>query len=412
MYEYCIRNLGVNIQSRLGRCKLSMIDFSGETYHPLGVIDLRVTLEKEGRSKTVLMEFAIIKCRSPYNIIIGRTEMRSLEAVGSTIHSMIKFPTNQGVITMETNREALQECKHLERVQGLWKEVQWRQHKEQMSRIREQNAKEAFTISHEHSDQYVMTKTTLTTNCKQLLADVLRENKEVFAWTGSKRTTVPRFVMEHQLKIYPLARPIVHKRQAMASKRRLALKEKVFHWLKEGLIRKDMYPLPEKGKRLASLMGYWYKYLLRLPKEYNQIRMAKGDEEKTRFHTEEKVYCFTHMPKELKNSAATLQRMMENVLVDQRGQNVETYLEEIVIKSKSELGLVQDVKETFRKLKRVNIKINPTMSLFKVKERRFLGHMLVELKHPIREARTRMEKAKEFGWTNEAEEALRRIKGN
>nr|GEX50606.1 hypothetical protein [Tanacetum cinerariifolium] len=35
---------------------------------------------------------------------------------------------------------------------------------------------------------------------------------------------------------------------------------------------------------------------------------------------------------------------------------------------------------------------------------------LVELKHPIREARTRIEKEKESGWMNEAEEALRRIK--
>ncbi|GJY38115.1 reverse transcriptase domain-containing protein [Tanacetum coccineum] len=39
--------------------------------------------------------------------------------------------------------------------------------------------------------------------------------------------------------------------------------------------------------------------------------MAEEDEEKTGFHMEEGVYCFTHMPKELKNSAATLQRMME-----------------------------------------------------------------------------------------------------
>nr|GEV16153.1 reverse transcriptase domain-containing protein [Tanacetum cinerariifolium] len=153
------------------------LGFSGETYHPLGVIDLRVTLGKEGRSKTVLLKFVIIKCRSPYNIIIGRTRMRSLEAVGSNIYSMIKFPINQGVLIMETSREALQECKHLERVQGLWKEVQWRQLEEQMSMIREQvilrtksnsrieptldlmsleqtwgrkNTKEAFTISLEH----------------------------------------------------------------------------------------------------------------------------------------------------------------------------------------------------------------------------------------------------------------------
>ncbi|GJU23351.1 hypothetical protein Tco_1156693 [Tanacetum coccineum] len=154
----------------------------GETYHPLGIIDLRVTIGKAGRNKTVLMEFVIIKRRSPYNVIIGRTGMRSLEAVGSTIHSMIKFLTNQGIVTMETSIEALWECRHLERVQGSWKEVQWRQHEEQMSRIREQviprtksssgqgpnsgpvplvitwgreNTEEIFIISHERPNQYI-----------------------------------------------------------------------------------------------------------------------------------------------------------------------------------------------------------------------------------------------------------------
>ncbi|GKG05597.1 hypothetical protein Tco_0325683 [Tanacetum coccineum] len=72
-----------------------------------------------------------------------------------------------------------------------------------------------------------------------------------------------------------------------------------------------MYPFPKEGKEVVSLMGYPYKCFLRLPKEYNQIRMAEDDEEKTVFHMKERVYCFTHMLKELKNSAATLQRMME-----------------------------------------------------------------------------------------------------
>ncbi|GJS96885.1 reverse transcriptase domain-containing protein [Tanacetum coccineum] len=70
------------------------------------------------------------------------------------------------------------------------------------------------------------------------------------------------------------------------------------------------------------------------PHEYNQIRMTEDDKEKNGFHMEEGVCCFTHMPKELKNSAATLQRMMEEVLVDQKGWNVEIYLEDIVIKRK------------------------------------------------------------------------------
>ncbi|GKA07657.1 reverse transcriptase domain-containing protein, partial [Tanacetum coccineum] len=135
MYEHCFKNLNVNIQSRLRRCRTPMIGFSGETYHPLGVIDLRVTMGKEGRSKTVLMEFAIC---SPYNIIIGRNRMRSLKAVGFTINSMIKFPTNQ-----ETSREAIQECKQLEMVQGLESpEKTWGR----------EDANEVFTIGHECPD--------------------------------------------------------------------------------------------------------------------------------------------------------------------------------------------------------------------------------------------------------------------
>ncbi|GJW92759.1 reverse transcriptase domain-containing protein [Tanacetum coccineum] len=405
--------------------------------------------------------------------------MRSLGAVGSTIHSMIKFPTNQGVDKGTSNLKARS---NFGRRPGLGP-VSF-----EKTRSKE-DIEEVFTIGHELPDQYVTMGSTLTTNCKQLLADILRENMEVFAWTRSESTTVLWFVMEHQLKIYPLTEPVVHKRRPVAPKGRLALKERVFHWLGEGLIRKvrdpewitntipiklangtwkvqmdysslnkacskDMYPFLEEGEELASSMEYPYKCFLQLLKEYNQIRIAEDDEEKIGFHTEEGVYCFTHILKELKNFAATLQRMMEKVLADQRGQNVEIHLEDIVIKSKSEQNLIQDVKETLRKLRRVNIKIDLTMSSFRVKVGKFLGHMVTEeglradperiqaiilsptlislnkirslflqltaiskfilkiakLKHPLREARTRMETEKEARWTNEAEEALRRIK--
>ncbi|GJW07625.1 reverse transcriptase domain-containing protein [Tanacetum coccineum] len=110
MYNHYFRNLNVSIRSRLRRCKILMVGFSRETYHPLGIIDLRVTMGRARRNKMVLTEFAIIKCLSPYNVIIGRTGMRSLGAVGLTIHPIIKFLTNQGIVTMETSREALWEC--------------------------------------------------------------------------------------------------------------------------------------------------------------------------------------------------------------------------------------------------------------------------------------------------------------
>ncbi|GJV42715.1 hypothetical protein Tco_1421155 [Tanacetum coccineum] len=261
--------------------------------------------------------------------------MRSLGAVGSTIHSMIKFPTNQRVVTMETSKETMRECKHLERVQGSWKEVQWRQPEEQTSMIREQailrarsnsrrrpgsgpvsiektrnkeDIEEVFTISHECLDQYVTMGATLTTNCKQLMAGILRENIEVFAWTGSEREGLIRKVRRPEW----ITNAIPIKLANGTSKVQMD-----YSSLNKACS-KDMYPFSEEGEELASLMGYPYKFFLRLSKEYNQIRMAEDDEEKTGFHTEEGVYCFTHMPKELKNSAATLQRMMEKVLAEKR----------------------------------------------------------------------------------------------
>ncbi|GJS24521.1 reverse transcriptase domain-containing protein [Tanacetum coccineum] len=317
MYEHCFKILNVNIQSRLKRCRAQLVGFSGEMYHPLGIIDLRVTMGKAGRNKTVLMEFAIIKCRSPYNVIIGQTRMRSLRAVGSTIHSMIKFPTNQGIVTMETSREALWECKHLERVQGPMPL--------EKTRDRE-NTEEVFTINHERLNQYVTMGTTLITDYKRLLTDVLWKNMEVFQWLkeGMIRKVQPPVWVANTIPV-KLGNG--------------TCKVQVDYFSLNKICAKEMYPFLEEGEELASIMRYPYKCFLRLPKEYNQ-------------------------------------RMMEKVLADQRGRNIEIYLEEIVTKSKNKQDLVQDVEETLRKLKRVDIKIDPIMYSFELKDGRFLGHMV------------------------------------
>ncbi|GJU03395.1 putative reverse transcriptase domain-containing protein [Tanacetum coccineum] len=110
--------------------------------------------------------------------------------------------------------------------------------------------------------------------------------------------------------------------------------------------------------------------------------------------------------------------------------------------------------KTLRKLKRLNIKIDPITSLFRVKEGRFLGFMvthegvradpekvqeiilnptpkspnqirslflqltaiskfipkIAELQHPIRKVQMRFETREGSGWTNEAKKSLQRIK--
>ncbi|GKD58850.1 hypothetical protein Tco_1296359 [Tanacetum coccineum] len=86
-----------------------LVRFSGEVNYPLGVIDLEVTMGEYGRTRTIITEFAVVKSPSPYNALLGRTGMRSLGAVASTIHSMIKFPTSNGISIIATTRETLRD---------------------------------------------------------------------------------------------------------------------------------------------------------------------------------------------------------------------------------------------------------------------------------------------------------------
>nr|GEY57346.1 reverse transcriptase domain-containing protein [Tanacetum cinerariifolium] len=105
-------------QAKLEESRTPLIGFSGKVSYPIGTINLSMTMREPGRLRTILMEFAIVKSHSSYNVILGRTGLRSLEVVASTIYSMIKFPTANGITTMTTKREIHQECRRMEEVQG------------------------------------------------------------------------------------------------------------------------------------------------------------------------------------------------------------------------------------------------------------------------------------------------------
>ncbi|GJX42083.1 ty3-gypsy retrotransposon protein [Tanacetum coccineum] len=113
-----------------------------------------------------------------------------------------------------------------------------------------------------------------------------------------------------------------------------------------------MYPLPE----IESLMGFKYKCFLNAYKEYHQILMAKAHEEKTTFHTDEGVFYYTKMSFGLKNARATYQRLTNTTFKDKIGVNLEAYVKDMVIKSKTELDIIKVVEETFMTLQRINMK--------------------------------------------------------
>nr|GEV53781.1 reverse transcriptase domain-containing protein [Tanacetum cinerariifolium] len=109
---------------------------------------------------------------------------------------------------------------------------------------------------------------------------------------------------------------------------------------------------------------------------YHQIQMAELDEEKTAFHTSHEVYCYTKMPFGLKNVGATYQRLMNKAFDSQVGRNIEVYIDDLVIKSHKETEMLRDIDDTFRTLRKINMKLNSKKCMFGAMEGIFLGYMI------------------------------------
>ena len=109
---------------------------------------------------------------------------------------------------------------------------------------------------------------------------------------------------------------------------------------------------------------------------YNQIQMAKEDQEKIAFVTNQGLYCYKVMPFGLKNAGAMYQRLVNQMFKKQIGKNVEVYVNDMLVKSKEEEDHLDDLKETFNTLRQYSMKLNPSKCAFGVSLGKFLGFIV------------------------------------
>ncbi|GKC36661.1 reverse transcriptase domain-containing protein [Tanacetum coccineum] len=182
---------------------------------------------------------------------------------------------------------------------------------------------------------------------------------------------VPRHIAEHRLNVREGCSPVRQKKRGKAPERNKAIQEEVEKLVDVGIMKevhyhswlsnpvmvkkhddswrmcvdfkdlnkacpKDGFPLPKIDWKVESLCRYPFKCFLDAYKGYHQIKMAKEDEEKT--------------------------------------SNLEVYVDDLVIKSRTEHEIMRDIEETFKSLKEINMKLNPKKCTFKIEEGTFLGY--------------------------------------
>jgi hypothetical protein len=98
---------------------------------------------------------------------------------------------------------------------------------------------------------------------------------------------------------------------------------------------KDNLPLPRIDKIIDSVAGCEVMSLLDCFSGYHRIYIKEEDKASTNFITPFGMYCFVRMPEGLKNVDSTFSRLTKKVLENQVGRNIFTYVDDIVVASKS-----------------------------------------------------------------------------
>ncbi|GJS29039.1 reverse transcriptase domain-containing protein [Tanacetum coccineum] len=363
-------------------------------------ITLLVKVEDDEHSTSAWMDFMMVRSTSPHNGIIGRPGLRKIQAVPSTTHRIIKFPVTGGILTLKSSKIIPVECAMVSGPEEQPISV---------NKVREERVKVA--INPEHPEQTVMIGSNLTDKTREKLCNLLQRSLDIFAWTPADMTGVPRHIAKHRLNVRKGCQPVRQKKKGQAVERNIAINDEVSKLVTAGIMRevhyhdwlsnpvmvkksdnswrmcadfkdlnkaypKDGYPLLEIDWKVESLCGFPFKCFLDAYKGYHQIQMAEEDEEKTAFITNQGIFCYTKILFGLRNAGATYQRLVDKAFYEQIGRNLEVYVDDLVIKSRTDDEIVRDIEETFKTLRKINMKLNPKKCTFGVEEGMFLGYQV------------------------------------
>jgi hypothetical protein len=222
---------------------------------------------------------------------------------------------------------------------------------------------------------------------------------------------VPRELIEHELHLDPHAKPIKQRLRRFTQDKKDVIKKEIARLLDADFIKEVYHPdwlanpvlLPKKNKEWRMCVDYtnlnkaYKKDSFELPcidqvvdsmagcnllsflncySGYHQIPLKEEDQIKTSFITPFSAFCYVTMPFKLISVGATYQRSVQRCLYSQLGRNVEAYVDDVVVKTREEEGLISDLTETLNNLRKFKLKLNPEKCMFRVPSGKLLGYMV------------------------------------
>ncbi|XP_061358283.1 uncharacterized protein LOC133302508 [Gastrolobium bilobum] len=442
----CFKALGFTIND-LTPVAGELSGFNATTTKPLGVINLCLSLGTPPTSRSADIQFLVLDTPSAYNAILGRRMFAAFEASVSHPHLAMKFiARDNNIAIVRGDQIVARSCYNISlrpMTKVTFKEEVTPQQKEISPaegnpgrRGKEHNqcflvdfdARDDPRVEHarptpdgalehvvlgEADHQTTTVGATIDPKVKDKLIQLLKANKDLFAWKPSDMPGIDPNICCHRLSVDPKAKPVSQKKRKFSFDRQKVIDEEIKRLHDAGFIReikyttwlsnpvlvkkpngawrmcvdytdlnkvcpKDAYPFPSIDQLVDNASGFQMLSFMDAYSGYNQIPLLEEDQDKTAFITQNANYCYTIMPFGLKNAGATYQRMMNEVFRDLIGNCIEVYIDDMIVKSKTPDQHLADLQGVFGRLRKFNMRLNPSKCAFGVPAGKFLGFMLTE----------------------------------
>ncbi|XP_072064320.1 uncharacterized protein [Arachis hypogaea] len=373
-----------------------LVGFSGKRVPIIGSVWLQTTLGEHPLSKTCDIQYLVVDCFSPYNIILGRPFLNKFGAIVSTVHLCVKFPLQDDhVVTIHGDHKEARHCYNI----GMKFQNYSKQQVNNVDLTHNSSAladldprtdfRERPTPSDDlqkvyfnnDANKFTFVGNSISKEELNAVTTFLQKQADLFAWKPSDMPGIDPQIISHKLAINSSARPVQQKKRKLGEEKRKASLEETQKVISAEFIKEIRFTtwltnVVMVRKQNDNASGYATLSFMDAYSGYNQILMHPSYQCKTTFITDFGNYCYKVMPFGLKNAGATYQHLMDKVFAKQISRNIEVYVDDMVAKTKVGSNHIDDLTEIFAQIRHYNMRLNPKKSAFGVQGGKFLGFLL------------------------------------
>uniref|UniRef100_A0A2N9HPV0 RNA-directed DNA polymerase n=1 Tax=Fagus sylvatica TaxID=28930 RepID=A0A2N9HPV0_FAGSY len=212
--------------------------------------------------------------------------------------------------------------------------------------------------------------------------NLLKEYQDVFAWKYDEMPGIDPGLVAHSLNVEPGTKPVVQPARTFHTEVEAQITSRSeeiaccrFHQANSTSAVAVKYSTSEEEKWADQVLSLCFPSWMDLAGT-TKFGCRQGMLKKTAFRTPIGNFYYTVMPFGLKNAGATYQRTMTAMFHDMIHQEIEDYVDDIVVKSKKREDHVEVLRKVFERCRLYKLKMNPLKCAFGVSAGKFLGFLV------------------------------------